>query len=482
MHFALLVLVLVAGLCGCALKEPPTKADVLKQALGENATIPAAWKAGPQTGTAETDDWLAFLHDSVLEEIVAEALAYNLDLRQATERVSIAQQNLVRVGAQLEPQVNLFAGRKVFKERGEPRYNSTLAYASLGWEIDVWGRLRSERAAAAALYEATALDFAYARQSIAALAIKSWYLTVETRQLVKLSEESVAVFEELLRLVSFRFKSGKDSNLNVVDVRADLATARSALESSKQAYGEARRALEVLLGRYPAAEIEVAESYPDLPPLGAAGVPAALLGRRPDLIAAERQVLAAFRQAEAARLSLLPDFSISLAAGRLSDNLLSTLNLNPWIAMAGVDAAIPIYQGGSLRAVVKIANAQQAEAVASYGASALNAFREVENLLANDQLLSRRLPYEESAMEDRVAAVKIATLQYRTGKRDLLWVAQLTSDQFAAQASVIKLRSLLAANRIQLYLALGGNFDDKVSNKTGAGTNQNHQPLNSIAQ
>jgi outer membrane protein TolC len=85
-------------------------------------------------------------------------------------------------------------------------------------------------------------------------------------------------------------------------------------------------------------------------------------------------------------------------------------------------------------------------------------------------------------MEDRVAAVKIATLQYRAGKRDLLWVAQLTSDQFVAQASVIKLHTLLVANRIQLYLALGGNFDDTVSNKTGAGTNQNHQPVSAIAQ
>ena len=166
----------------------------------------------------------------------------------------------------------------------------------------------------------------------------------------------------------------------------------SELERARESYGEARRALEVLLGRYPAAEIEVAAAYPILPVPGAAGAPASLLERRPDIVAAERAVLAAFRQEEAAELALLPNFSFSLIGGRLGDPVLSILHLNPWLASAAIGASIPIYEGGALRAQVKIATAQQAQAVARYGSVVLKAFREVENALANERLLAKRLP------------------------------------------------------------------------------------------
>ncbi|MCG6877216.1 MAG: TolC family protein, partial [Betaproteobacteria bacterium] len=286
-----------------------------------------------------------------------------------------------------------------------------------------------------------------------------WYLAIETRQLVALEEKAVSVFGELLELVKFRRSAGKDSDLDVVDVRAKLESSQSQLEAAREAYGDARRALEVLLGRYPAAELDVAVTYPRLPPAAGAGVPATLLERRPDIIAAERAVLAAFRQQEAATLALLPDLSISLVGGRLGDQVLSLLRLNPWLASAGIGVSIPIYEGGALRAGVKIATAQQAQAVARYGSVALNAFREAETALANEQLLLKRIPFEQRALADRSAAVQIATVQYKAGRRDLLWVAQLQTAQFITEANFIKLRSTQGANRIRLYLALGGSFD-----------------------
>ena len=310
-----------------------------------------------------------------------------------------ARSSLPQVGAQL--------GGNVTRDKDQTsNYYSTLAYAGVAWELDLWGRLRAQRAAAEAGFEATALDYAYARQSLAALVAKTWYLAIETRQLVALGERAVKVYEDLLALVNVRRSAGKDSDLDVVDVRAKLETAQSQLEQAREAYGEARRILEVLLGRYPAAELEVASAYPQLPPLAGAGVPASLLERRPDIIAAERAVLAAFRQQEAATLALLPDFSISLVGGRLGDQILSLLRLNPWLASAGIGVSIPIYEGGALRAQVEIATAQQAQAVARYGAVALAAFREAEDALANEQLLLKRLPFEQRALTDRTAAVQ----------------------------------------------------------------------------
>ncbi len=463
-----------ALVAGCALAPLPQHGEVVDRALPKGTTVPPAWKAEAEAG-AVTDDWLKALNDPLLDAIVAEAIANNLDLRQAAERVTIAQESVVVVGAQLLPQVGAALGGRTTNDEGHAtNSNVTLAYAGVSWEIDVWGKLRAQRAAAVEGYAATALDYAYARQSLAATVCKTWYLATETRQLLALAEQAVEVYGQLLQLVTNRRQAGKDSDLDVVDTRAKLETAMSDLERARESYGEARRALEVLLGRYPAAEIEVAAAYPILPVAPATGAPASLLERRPDIVAAERAVLAAFRQEEAAKLSLLPNFSFSLIGGRLGDPILSILHLNPWLASAAIGASIPIYEGGALRAQVKIATAQQAQAVARYGSVVLKAFREVENALANERLLAKRLPLDQRAFVARTEAVRIATVQYKAGRRDLLWVSQLQASQLANEADLIKLTSLQRVNRVQLYLVLGGSFNPAPATTASAMMRQVH--------
>jgi outer membrane protein TolC len=302
---------------------------------------------------------------------------------------------------------------------------------------------------------------------LAAAVAKSWYLTLETRELLALAEQAVDVYRNLATLVALRRTAGKDSDLDVADTRAKLETAMSQVEFARESYGEAQRSLEVLLGRYPAAEIDAAGGFLPLPEAPATGMPAALLERRPDLIAAEREVLGTFRQREAAELALRPDFSFSLLGGRVGDPILSLLRLNPWFASAALGASIPIYEGGALRAEVKIATAQQVQAVAHYGSVVLTAFREVEDALANEELLQRRLPLDLSATQARGDAVRIATVQYLAGRRDLLWVSNLESGQLASEADLVKLQTLQHINRIQLYLALGGGFAEAPASLTG---------------
>ena len=120
--------------------------------------------------------------------------------------------------------------------------------------------------------------------------------------------------------------------------------------------------------------------------------------------------------------------------------------------------SIPIYEGGALRAKVQIATAQQAQAVAAYGAALLTAFEEVENALANERLIAMRLPYEEAALGSSTEAVRLARIQYQAGSRDLLWVSSLQADQIATQAAVIKTHNQQRTNRVRLHLALGGSF------------------------
>lgn len=448
-----------AVLAGCALSTPPAHEEIVRGAMPKGTAIPGTWKAEAASGSV-ADNWLRSLHDPVLEDLVAEAMANNRDLAQAAQRVKIARQAVIVAGAQLLPQVGVsLGGRSTHDEHHDGTFDTTVVYAGVAWELDLWGRLRAQRAAAEAAATATALDYAYARQSIAATVSKAWYLASEARQQLVLAEQAVKVYGELLALVKIRRTTGKGSDLDVAETSAKLNAAKGHVEAARAAYGETRRALEVLLGRYPAAEIEAAADFPPLPPPVAAGLPASLLERRPDLAAAEQQVLAAFRRQESARLALLPDVGISLVGGRLGDQLLSTLQLNPWLASAAIGMSIPIYEGGALRARVTIATAQEAQAVSAYGAAALVAFREVENALSNERYLARRLPFYEAALANSTDAVRIATIQYRAGRRDLLWVSNLQTTQLASEAVVIRARSLQRANRIQLYLALGGSFD-----------------------
>ena len=439
---------------------------MVTQALPATTRIPDAWRAGAPAGNV-ADDWLRLFNDPALRAIVDEAIAHNPDLRAAASQVAIAQQAVVLAGAQLLPTVGVSLGARTLDDRGGGSTGSSALFLAASWEADVWGRLRAQQAASQAVYEATALDYAWARQSLAATTARAWYAAIEARQLLTLAEQAVGIYTQLLGLVQDRRRAGKDSDLDVVDTRAKLEQAQSGLEGARQAYGESRRALEALLGRYPAAEIAVAPAYPALPAVSAAGVPVALLERRPDLLAAQREVIAAFRTQESAELALLPSFGLSLAGGRFSDIMTSLLSLNPWLATAAIGVSIPVYEGGALRAKVVIATEQQARAVARYGAVALTAFREVENALAAEPLLALQLPLEQKALDDRTEAVRIATLQYKAGRRDLLWVAQLQSSTLQTQASVIKLGSAQRANRVRLAQVLGGSFDAGSATETG---------------
>lgn len=450
------------SLCGCALHKPPSHATIVDQALPRAKPLPPKWSGTPNAENV-TGDWVKSFHDTGLEAVVSEAIANNLDLRQAAARVEAARQSVIVVGSKLKPQVGANFSGTTTRSKDMDVVNqaqSNMELATVSWEVDVWGRLRAQRAAAQEYYEAIAVDYAFARQSLAATAAKSWYLAIETRQLLALTEQSVNIFGKLLELVKVRRAEGKVADLDVAEAGYQLDEAENELTIAQGLYSEARRTLEVLIGRYPAAELEVAEAFTPLPPPIGPGLPSSLLERRPDIVAAEHQVLSAFRTQEAAKLALLPSFSFIVEGGRLSDPLLSVLGLNPWLIHSAVGMFVPIYQGGALRAEIKIATARQEQSIAYFGGVALRAFDEVETGLTNERLMRERLPHMESAVRDHTEAVRVANLRYKAGSMDLLSVLQLQTGQIQSQADLIKLRNSQLANRINLHLALGGSFDN----------------------
>jgi multidrug efflux system outer membrane protein len=292
-------------LTGCALAPAPSHDEVVTRALPADTRIPPTWKAAPETGPV-VGDWLKSLDDPQLSAIVAEAIANNLDLRQAAEKVRAAQQTVIVVGAQLLPQVGIGLGERVLMTRTTAAIRATPPGrwpASPGNSTSGASCARKSASAEAA-YEATALDYEWARQSLAGTVAKTWYLATETRQLLALSEQAVTVYSELLRLVKARRAAGKDTDLNVVDMQANVDSALGSVDAAA-----------AVVWRRPAQPRSAARALPWLPrsrlpcELPSADPPCRLrpASRRPCCsagrmsIAAERLVLAAFRKTEAAQ-------------------------------------------------------------------------------------------------------------------------------------------------------------------------------------
>jgi NodT family efflux transporter outer membrane factor (OMF) lipoprotein len=451
---------LAIGMWSCALPQAPPREEVVGKARPSTTTIPPGWTPASTVAEDVKNDWLKTFNDSGLEAIVNEAIAHNSDLRKAAATVEVAWQSAALAGARLKPQAGLSAGASITqdKDQDDP-FRSSSVLVQVAWELDIWGRVRSERAGAIAAYQATALDYAFARQSLAAATAHAWYLAIETRQLVDLSRQSVQIFTTLLDLAKAKFAAGNVSGLDVAEATAVLNEGQAELARAQGLYSDARRALEVLAGRFPSAELEVASNYAPLPQPVAAGLPTSLLERRPDILAAESEVVAAFRALNSARLALLPSIVLTAEGGRLSNRILDVLKLNPYLIATGFGLFQPIFEGGALRTQIKIESARQEQAIANYATVALTAFREVAVALNNERVLAEQLQYQNQALANRAEAVRIATVRYRAGALALQPVLQLQADQLATEAGIIRLRDAQLANRVTLHLALGGGFD-----------------------
>lgn len=228
---ALAAAVAVVGLsfCSCALHKPPPHPTIVVRALPKATPLPSAWSSTANTLNVD-DGWLKSFQDGGLEAIVSEAIANNLDLRQSAAPVESTRQSVIVVGSKLKPQVNAplstATTRSTDNDVTQQKQSSTVLVGA-AWEIEVWGRLRAQRAAAKENYEAIALDHAFARQSIAATTAKSWYLAIETRQLLALTEQSVNIYTNLFELVKVRRAAGKVGDLDVDEARYQLDEAQT---------------------------------------------------------------------------------------------------------------------------------------------------------------------------------------------------------------------------------------------------------------
>ena len=420
---------------------------------------PDAWAMAQESVGDVQVGWIAAFNDPVLTKLVDEAQANNRDLQAAAANVDRSRAIARQAGAALSPQVSLVAGgsETANVESGQS-LNNYNAGVQVAWEADLWGRVRSGRNAAAAGAEAAEADYRFAQYSVAAGVARAYFVTIEAGLQEKIAQDTVTALEETVRIVNVQYENGLASSQDLALVRSDLATANDVLSTTSGAKRDATRALEVLLGRYPGAELGLRTSLPEAPVEPAAGVPSEVLERRPDLIAAERNVAAAFNNTKAAKAARLPSLSLTSTLGGASNSLSDVLDPTNVAWTAAGNLLAPLIDGGLRRSQVEVANAEQQAAVAAYAQAALNAFSDVESSLDQGQVLKARLASLTEAADEAAEAYRIARIRYTEGETSLIDTLNIQQRLFSAQSNLTTVQRLMLDQRINLNLALGGDW------------------------
>ncbi len=440
----------------CALNSPPDANAIKKEGM-PNVDVPVTWKAVPPVAGIVADNWLATFQDDPLVAAVNEAIVNNPDLKVGAARVDQALLYAKLAGAKLYPSVDVIA-RGGTKLSGD---SSGLqgGWLLMSWEIDIWGRVRYGRAAAAADAMSSQADYEYARQSMAALVAKSWFLATEASLQAELARKTIADSEALVRLAESRVQVGAGNEEEVYVARASVGTYQDALRQIEFARETAIRALELLIGHYPAGVAAIENRLPGQPPPVPAGLPSELLERRPDVIAAERRVAAAFNRVGEAKAARLPAISLTSGLSAISSDLIVLKDHDNPVWSLGANLVAPLYKGGALKTQVAIKTAEQKQAVAAYASIGLRAFGEVEGALAAEVAARDRERILTETLADNQRAYDVVQTQFRVGSTDLRYVTQRQLTLNAAQSALIQVQTEQRVQRVNLHLALGGSFE-----------------------
>lgn len=444
--------------------------------MGEaGVTAPSSWAATREGRAGVDDDWLGRMGSPRLTALVAEALAYNPDLKIAAARVEQARTLVKSALGEMRPTLDLegmgnttqrnFVGfplpgatNGVLKTKTD---NYNLSFTS-EWELDIWGRYRAAAGAAVAGAQSAELDAHAAQLSIAAQTARAYFALLEANEQVELAKEAIAVLERTERSLSEHFVGGIGDNLGpqLRLARSDLASAKAALAQRHEARGQAARALEILLGRYPQGDRHREERLPALTSTPPAGLPSELLLRRPDILAAERRFAAQGMRQKEARRALWPSLKLTGSAGTSTAGLRDVLDSDFGVWSLGTNVFEPILTGGRIQAEISKRRAEESESLAVLQKTVLNAFAEVEGALEAETLLRSR----ESSMAEAARLAGEADLAAREafqgggGTADVLTVFASQQRAIQSRSTLATIRRLRLDNRVALHLALGGDF------------------------
>lgn len=421
--------------------------------------IPDRWQPSQSVESFDNNWWQQIISEN-LSATVVQALKQNHQLKQRELALKAAEQGLVTTGAALLPSLDggLTSSRRKSQPSGNLSTNHDLSL-DLRYEIDLWGKLNDNHKRATLQYQAQALELVQFRSDLMRQVIGSWFKVIESEQQLALNELRLKNSQQNLDIIESGYQSGLNSALDVYLTRNEVATEKSRVASQRTTVKQDKRALELLLGHYPAADIALEENeIPSLSPAKQLGLPSELIARKPQLKATWLSVLA--KDAEVAYLykQRFPGISLSGAIGTASEDLSDLLSSDlAWSLISNLSA--PVFQGGTLKANEQRARLELAETEQRYLQSLYEAFAEVENALSADDSLMASYQANIEAAENATFAESLSFEQYQKGLVSYTTVLDAQARAFNAQSSVIQLKYQLLNNRLQLFSALGGDFN-----------------------
>lgn len=436
--------------------------------------LPENWSSSSEEGKNLSEGWLKEFGYPKLSALVQEAFNKNPTLESQLAAVKIAQIQSVLAGADRLPQLSSGFGTSRNKRSSTNGYALSSAYNTsynfsldLSWEVDVWNRVGNE--VKAALYDEVVedADFKGAQLSLAANITKVWFDGIEAQQQLALSQRTVDNYRSTLQIIERGYDYGLYRALDVRLARSNLLGAVSRQQTYRIVKDDAVRTLEVFLGRYPSASLKFPEKLLTLSEPIQAGIPINLLNRRPDIVAATARYNAQDQRHTAAKKNRLPAIRLAGSSGMTSSDLTDLVDTDflVWNFVSGITQ--PLFQGGRLDALRDEAAIRLQQAEADYKQTVLQAFKEVETLLSSAKWLHIQ---EKSLVEttlETTEAELLANEDYISGLTDINTLLQTQRDAFVAESSLLAVKKARLQNRVNLYLALGGEViaDSTVTSK-----------------
>jgi multidrug efflux system outer membrane protein len=476
---SLCFLLLIGGLAGCAVgpdyKRPTvTTNQSLPKKFSDVDTNGVVWKIAEPSANQPRGDWWNFFNDDELNSLESLAQTNNQNLAAAFARFQQARDLIGVANSEFYPQ--LVAGGTpngdVTRQRTsvnqpqngkasgfEHTYDTFTAPIYLGWEMDLWGRVRRLSEAARARSLASADDLESSKLSVAA-EVASDYFTIKTlNDEYALVTNSIEAYRRSYELTQNRRKGGAVSDLDVAQAATQLHAAEAQLPDIELRRTQTLHALAVLCGESPtdflAATNSLSTNVPVVPP----SLPSELLEHRPDIAAAERRMAAANADVGVAKAAFFPTVKIDGLAGFQSISFSSWFNWSSRMWSVGPSLELPLFTGGLNRANLAAAHAAYDETVADYRQTVLTAFGEVEDQLAAQKLLATEWSAENDAAISAQRALDIANNQYKAGLITYLDVATAQTLALSHEQTATQLQGQRLTATINLIKALGGGWE-----------------------
>ncbi len=433
--------------------------------------LPGAFRgAQPSEASIADTKWPDLFRDEALTKLVQAALDRNFDLRIAAERVEQARAQLGVVRANLFPfldaqatftsQRNSSLGSFTFVPRG---INLSASYTQLGaalsWQVDLFGRLRRLTEAARADYLASEEARHGVTVSLISQVMSAYFQLREQDLELDISGKTRDIAQDSLRLTKLRHDRGAASALDVYQAEQLLYTATSQIAAARRNIEQTEDALSLLQAAAPSGQPRgtALEQLP-LPPEVPAGLPSALLTRRPDIRQAEQSLIAANARIGAARAMYFPQISLTAFAGGQSRYLSQIASAPARVYSVAPSALEPIFHAGQIRNQVRLAEAQQRELLITYQKTIYTALREVSDALVALQRTREQRREQQQLVHALSESARLSTLRYRGGLDSYLQVLDAQRNLFQGQLALSQLRLAELLSVVQLYGALGGGW------------------------